>query len=82
MGEGAALPRTLLDATLDYQSDPARTAVTFHDQAARAARRPKVVRGHAGVTPRVRLGDVDNPEAPVVQHGDSGKTADAEVLFF
>lgn len=49
--------------------------VTFDQQAARAAGCPKVVGGHARVAPRVRFGDVDDPQAPVVQNSDSAKTA-------
>lgn len=59
-------------------------SVTFHHQAARAARCPEVVGGHAGVTSRVRLGDVDDPQAPVIQNSDSAKTAHTggSVWFF
>lgn len=72
----------LLDAQMEYQLYVIKTAITFHNQTARAACRPKEVCCHAGVTPRIRLGDVDNPEAPIVQNSDSGKTADAKVIYF
>ena len=73
---------TLLDAKTEYQSYAIKIAITFHNQAARAACCPEVVCGHAGVASRVGFGDVDNPEAPIIQNSDSGKTADTEVLFF
>lgn len=59
-----------------------KIAITFHNQAARAACCPKVVCCHAGITSCVGFGDVDNPEAPIIQNGDSGKTADTKVVFF
>lgn len=49
-------------------------SVTFHHQAARAAGCPKVVGGRARVAPRVRFGDVDDAQAPVIQDCDSAKT--------
>ena len=73
---------TLLDAKTEYKSYAIKIAITFHNQAARAACCPEVVCGHARVASRVGFGDVDNPEAPIIQNSDSGKTADTEVLFF
>lgn len=55
--------------------------VTFHHQAARAAGCPKVVGGHAGVASRVRFGDVDDAQAPVIQNSDSAKTAHTGASF-
>lgn len=45
-----------------------KSHITFHNQTARAARRAKVVGRHAGVASRVGFGDVDNPEASVIQN--------------
>lgn len=72
----------LLDTKTEYQSHATKIAITFHNQAARAACCPKVVCCHTGVTSRIRFGDVDNPEAPIIQNSDSGKTADTEVTYF
>lgn len=76
------LPGILLDAKMDYQSYATKIAITFHNQAACAACCPKVVCGHTGVTSRIGFGDVDNPEAPIIQDSYSGKTADTEVTYF
>lgn len=79
--EGPAIPTGTRVSAAKEQAVPStgccsakNITVTFHNQAAGAARCPEVVGGHTGVAPRVRLGDVDNSEAAVIQNGDSGET--------
>lgn len=55
--------------TCVHTSDP--RVLTLHHQAPRAARRPEVVRGDAGVAPGVGFRHIDDPEAPVFRNGDS-----------
>jgi len=50
-----------------------QTILTFHQQIAGTARHSELISGHARVETRVAFGDVGNPEAPVVQDGDSGE---------
>lgn len=45
--------------------------LTLHHEAPRAARRPEVVGGDAGVTAGVGFRHIDDPEAPVFRNGDS-----------
>lgn len=46
--------------------------LTFHQEAAGAARHSKLVSGHTRVQSVVHFGDVGNAQASVIQHGDSG----------